>query len=197
MLIKHWLGPTIVLALFLFAIAGIACSDREVESVPLQVSQPDRIDLPPVQAEYRSPGGDYRFIISSADNWKSPQGRGRLMRQTAVVWEGGLPQEYGPRYVLVSDRGQVLMLDEGINVNSKYAIAILNPQQNRTIYHNFEQVREVLALPASTLVQQAAGGSWWISQQPSLDESGTRARIAAGGKILTVDLETGAIAIAP
>ena len=83
----------------------------------------DRVKLPSATIKFLSPTGKFQFFVTSKDNWTSPKGRGKLTtsidNKLQVLWEETLPQEYGPRYVLVGSRGEVLMLDEKINVKSK------------------------------------------------------------------------------
>lgn len=165
----------------------------------MEDNESDRISLPPLQAEFLSQQRNFRFIISTKDNWKLKQGLGKLIRCTngvsEVIWEGQLPQEYGPRHVLVGKQGEVLMLDEWINVKSKYAVFVLNPQNDKVIQHNFDSIQKILGVPTSAIVESAVGGSWWISKQPFLDESGSTAYVPTAGKILKVDLQTGELSL--
>jgi hypothetical protein len=201
------MGQIVVLALLMLAVAGAVCVERhqmsQNQNPPREEfagdRESDRISLPPLQAEFLSSQGNFRFIVSTRDNWKSKQGRGRLMRQTdgglEVVWEGLLPQEYGPRYVSIGRQGEVLMLDEWINVKSEYAVVVLNPQNNRVIQHSFDSVQEVLGVSTSAIVQSATGGSWWLSGPPRLDESGSEAYVPTAGTVLRVDLQTGELSL--
>ncbi len=213
MLTRHFLSICllVVLATLVIAVA------REVRADNAQMNQKqnttaeklarsreddadtDQIRLPPLQAEFFSPQGDFRFIISSWDNWESKRGHGSLVRLknkgTEVFWEGELPQEYGPRYVLVGQRGEVLMLDEWISNRSKYSIVVLNPRDDLVIQYNYEEVQEVLNVPTSEIVRKATRGSWWLSGLPVLDKSGSRAYVPTTGKILRIDLQTGEISL--
>lgn len=209
MLIQRFLSiyPIVVLATLVIIVAGGACANQiqhnqKQSNLPKEFvsdregdSDGDRIRLPSLQTEFFSAEGNFCFIVSTKDNWQTKQGYGRLIKHTdqvsEVVWEGKLPQEYGPRYVLVSRRGEVLMLDEWINVKSKYVIVLLNPQNNLVIQHDFEKVQQVLQVPISEIVQKATQGSWWISAPPSLDQSLSAAYIQTAGKVLRVDLQTG------
>ena len=44
-----------------------------------------------------------------------------------VKWERELPQHHGPRQALVTKSGQVLLMDEWINVLSRYALVPMAP----------------------------------------------------------------------
>jgi hypothetical protein len=157
----------------------------------------DRIELPASTVKFLSPNGSYQFFVTTADNWASKTGQGKLIKSTVkkykVVWKGALPQEYGPRYVLVGLRGEVLMLDEWINVKSKYAITIVNPDLDRVVHYNFDEIQQVLQVPASVMVKQASQGSWWISAPPRLDKSGLIAYVNTAGKVLQINLVEGKI----
>ncbi|WP_124154641.1 hypothetical protein [Okeania hirsuta] len=168
---------------------------RSVENA----SDVDRIRLPPLKAEFFSPKRDFRFIVSTRDNWKSMRAYGKLVqlrdKVSELVWEKELPQEYGPRYVVVGQRGEVLMLDEWINVKSKYAIVVVNLQNDLIIQYTFDKVQEVLNVPASVIIQKAVQGSWWISGSPSLDKLGLGVYVPTADKILRVDLNTGELLV--
>ncbi|NEO61066.1 MAG: hypothetical protein F6J98_11695, partial [Moorea sp. SIO4G2] len=172
---------------------------KDLMGEPENAPDVDRISLPPLQTEFFSPQGDFRFTVSTPDKWKSTQGYGRLVRLmgnvSEIIWEDKLPQEYGPRYLLVGQQGEVLMLDEWINVKSKYAIVVLNPQNELIIQHDFDNVQEILDVPTSEIVQRATGGSWWLSGPPSLDESGSKAYIPTSDQVLKVDLQTGQLSL--
>lgn len=153
----------------------------------------DAMRLPPTYAEFPSPGNGHLFIVASPDEWRSKHAVGRLFRLAGdgrrLLWEGRLPQEYGPRYVLVGRRGQVLMLDEWINVKSRYAVTLLNPETGTFIHHDFDTVQQALAVAAATIVRMAGSG-WWISSPPWLDASRPVAYVPAAGKLLAIDLNT-------
>ena len=213
MLIRHFLSICLitVLATLVIAVARGVCADNahlsqkqnttheKLTSSREDDAGADQIRLPPLQAEFLSSQGDFRFIISSWDNWESKRGHGSLVRLkngvSEVLWERELPQEYGPRYVLVGQRGEVLMLDEWISNRSKYSIVVLNPQNDWVIQHNFEKVQKVLDVPTAEIVRKATRGSWWISEPPVLDKSGSRAYVPTTGKVLTVDLQTGELSL--
>jgi hypothetical protein len=199
------------MTIFVVAVAGGSCTaltqitqkqnitPKELMSERENASDVDQISLPPLQTEFFSPQGDFRFTVSTPDKWKSTRGYGRLVRLmdgiSESIWEGKLPQEYRPRYVLVGQQGEVLMLDEWINVKSKYAIVVLNPRNDLIIQYDFDKVQNVLDVPTSEIVQRATGGSWWLSEPPSLNKSGSEAYIPTSGKVLRVDLQTGQLSL--
>ena len=213
MLMRHFLSICllIVLATLVIAVAsGVYADNTQSSQKQNTISEKltssrendvgaDQIRLPPLQTEFFSPQRDFRFIVSSRDNWKSKRGHGSLVRllngRSEVLWERELPQEYGPRYVLVGRRGEVLMLDEWISNRSKYSIVVLNPRNDLVIQHNFEEVQEVLDVPTSEIARKATRGSWWLSGPPILDKSGSKAYVPTTGKVLRVDLQTGELSL--
>jgi hypothetical protein len=158
----------------------------------------DRIRLPPSSSAFTSPSGRYRFELSTPDEWKSKHADARLFRMkeagSELIWEGKLPQEYGPRFVLVAPGGKVLMLDEWINVKSRYAIVLFDPHDGRCVTHRFDAVQAAVGIPAAQIVRMAEHG-WWIAGLPALSENGDTAIIPTAGKELAVDLTTGSLSI--
>ena len=156
----------------------------------------DFIALPRARTEFRSRDQRYIFVITSEDGWATKQPSGELFVLTKdggrlSLWKKRLPQEYGPRYVLIGDQGQVLMLDEWINVKSRYAVVVLDHRAAVNVERSFEEVRNAVGVSEAKLVELANGGSWWISGEPRLEQSGKVARISVGGRILRVDLTSG------
>ncbi len=160
----------------------------------------DSIALPPTTRESFSSNKQYQFVISSGDGWKTKHPAGHLYGSEGgtrkLLWQGTLPQEYGPRFVLVSRRGTVLMLDEWINVKSSYAVVVLNPPAKNWIRHGFEEVEGTLGAARSVLVDSAKFG-WWISSMPTFLDDERKARVGAAGKHLVVDLMTGEMSPGP
>src|SRR5262245_9840853 len=116
------------LAVALILLLTACQSPASVGSTPSQaVDVTDRITLPPASREFTSPSGKFVLVVSTKDSWKSPRATGELFSAGAnrtLLWSRELPQEYGPRFALVNDQGTVLMLDEWINVNTRYAILV-------------------------------------------------------------------------
>lgn len=156
----------------------------------------DLIRLPAASSVHVSPSGRYRFEIATPDGWKSKHAEARLYRtdggRRELVWQGMLPQEYGPRFVLVAPDGEVLMFDEWINVKSRFAVVILYPRDGHLVTHDFDDVQAALGVPPAQLVRTANHG-WWIAAPPALGEHGDVAVVPAAGKRLAVSLKTGAL----
>ena len=177
-------------------------SKNPAESIAVLLAQnlesDDFVPFPPVKTEAVSPNGQYVLTVESLDGWKTKYAVARLTRRTASgshqVWEKPLPQEYGPRYALVGDEGQVVLFDESINVSSQYAVMLINENKNIQLSHSFDAVAKVLGVKTSAIVEQAKGG-WWISAKPVLDKTGAAAVVGTAGKHLSVDLSTGRLSV--
>ena len=159
----------------------------------------DYIALPPAQQEVSSPQGQYVFVLSTPDNWASKQAVGELFEvpdgRRQSLWTRILPHEYGPRYVLVSDQGQVLLLDEWINVASRQAVMVLSRENILVAQHHFDAMQALLNVPRASIVAQASSG-WWITSPPTLNSADETARVETAGKVLMINLEDGELSVA-
>lgn len=154
--------------------------------------QGDRLPHPPVRQNFRN--GDFQLVITAVDGWETPGAIASLYKGDRLLWEQPLTHEYGPRFAVVGQQGQVLLLDEYINVASSRAITILNPDGNKIAQYSFEDISGQLAVPAATLTRHAASG-WWITAVPSVPPEATTPEvfIPTGGTTLSVNLSTGEI----
>jgi hypothetical protein len=181
------------------AMAATSPSDAKSALGPaarLVAPDTDSIALPPERAETCSPNRQFALVIETPDGWQSRLAVAKLYRvspsRESLLWQSRLPQEYGPRFAHVGNKGQVLLLDEWINIESRNAIWLRTLQN--TVTYDFQAVAGVLNLPARQIVERAAFG-WWISAPPSLAESGGPAIVPAAGKLLQIDLDTGGLSI--
>ena len=167
-------------------------------SLPPQRTTDDRITLPPVRKEWQSPGGTYLFAVSTPDNWRSFFATGELFSldgsSRRLLWSAKLAQRYGPRFVLVSDSGTVLMLDEWMNVTSPYAVVIVDRANRSIAQHSTDAVQAAVQVPLNRIVELAVHGPW-ISAPPRFDGTGERVLVGAGGKTLIVRLSDGALSV--
>jgi hypothetical protein len=158
----------------------------------------DRIPLPPVREEYFSPSGSYMFVVSTADDWKSMQSSGDLFSidggTRKLLWSRVLPQNYRPRFVLVGNQGEVLLLDEWMNVKSPYAVVVLDNKNHVIAQYDFDAIQKILDIPEAKIVRMAKHG-WWITSPPKLNASEGIALIEAAGKIVTVRLHDGRLSL--
>ena len=157
-------------------------------------STDDRLAYPPDRQTFTS--GAYQFVITAVDQWQTPAATGTLYRAGTRLWQRDLPHEYGPRFVLVSPTGQVLLLDEFINVASPYALTLLEAEGDAIAQYSFDDIKRTLDVSSAALTQQATSG-WWISASPRLStegaSAGQQALIQTGGTTLEVDLNTGVL----
>ena len=148
----------------------------------------DRLAYPPLRQTFTS--GIYRLVISAEDDWKTPLTQAKLFNGDTVLWEQALPHQYGPRFVLISPQGNVLLLDEFINVASPHAITLINTKGQVIAQHSFKNIQTTLNRSTADLTKQATTG-WWISAAPTLIELENCAIVRTGGTTLAIDLETG------
>lgn len=148
----------------------------------------DRLTHPPIKQTFQN--GPYQLEITAADNWQTPAAIARLTQAGTLLWEQALPQQYGPRYALISSTGQVILFDEYINVASDYAIALISSSGNLTTQYSFTDIHNTLpTLTRADLTRQATSG-WWLSAAPTLSEPNNTARIQTGGTTLNLNLNT-------
>jgi hypothetical protein len=163
-----------------------------------QVVDNDRIALPPTLEEVTSPSGQYVFAISTPDNWKTTKSVGELFEivdgARRLLWSRSLPHGFRPRYALMGNQGNVLLLDEWINIKSDYAVMVIDRDNQLIAQHDFDAVQTVLGVPGSEIVTVARYG-FWIGAPPLVDPSGKSAEVVAGGKTLAIRLADGHISL--
>ena len=181
--------PRALTGTFVTAVLGICLSISSIQALAI-----DRIPLPPERQEFSSPSSEYSFVISTPDGWRSKRAIAKLFQLRAgtrgLLWKRTLPHEFGPRYVLVGDGGQVLLLDEWINVASRYTVMLLSRNDELITEHDFDAVQRILSVPGADIVRMARSGLW-ITSAPVLDASGRIASVETGGRVLTIDLTSG------
>ena len=150
----------------------------------------DRLAHPPIRQTFTT--SPYRLVIAAEDNWETPLTKAQLFRDEILLWENALPHQYGPKLVLISTEGNVLLLDEFINVASPHAITLIDSTGSTVAQHSFKDIQIALNLSAADLTKQATTG-WWISAPPKLIESANCATIRTGNTTLGIDLSTGTI----
>ncbi len=159
-------------------------------TMPITIA--DGLTYPPRRQTFTA--GSYQFVVTATDQWQTPTATGTLYEGDRRLWQRNLPHEYGPRFVLVSVAGQVLLIDESINVASPYALTLLDPSGNVMAQYSFDDIKRMLGVSSAELTRQATSG-WWISAPPTLshaaDRTGVIALIPTGGTTLEVNLATG------
>jgi hypothetical protein len=158
----------------------------------------DRIFLPPERREVSSPAGSFVLVLATADGWKTPRGSAELYRVGStgrqLIWKRDLPHYHGPRRALVSDKGEVLLADEWINVVSRYALTVIAPENRTVATYTAEQVFATLAIPPREITSHAKAGPW-ITEGPVFSPDGKSALITAGGRTLEVRLSDGKLTV--
>ncbi|HEY9761255.1 MAG TPA: hypothetical protein V6D07_01955 [Trichocoleus sp.] len=163
----------------------------------------DAIARPPAHQEVVSPNGSYILILAAPVNrdtmtWDTKQVDATLYSTQGTLcqplWSKTLPQEYGPRFALVNDQGQVALLDEWINVASPHAVMVMNSTGKVVAQHGFEDLAARLQVSRADIVDAARFG-WWISRAPALIRNGEMVQVSTAGKQLKIDLETGALSL--
>ncbi|MEO1592854.1 MAG: hypothetical protein AAFU71_16405 [Cyanobacteria bacterium J06632_22] len=161
---------------------------------PALSTEMDTLDLPQPTRTTATSDGRYSFTVQAERGWESDRVSGRLTRDSAVgtqrLWQHDLPHSYGPRFIVVGAQGQVLLLDEFINVASPYAVMLMDRQGDVIAQYSFDDIEAQLGIHRADIVEQAEYG-WWMSAPPQVDEAAGTVTVAAAGKMLTIDLTSG------
>lgn len=158
------------------------------ERATVKVATDDSLSHPPVRQDFSN--GPYQLVITAEDRWETPLANSTLYEGDSILWEQDLPHQYGPRFVLVGRQGQVLLLDEFINVASPHAVTLIAPDGEIIQQSSFEDIQKTLRLRPADLTRQATSG-WWISAAPELSSDGRYVFIKTGGTTLKVNMNTG------
>jgi hypothetical protein len=154
----------------------------------------DWIALPPAREEFSSPGGSFLFALTVTEK----RSVGELFEVRAdrreFRFRRDLPHEYRPRFAAVSDEGHVLLLDEWINIASRYAVMVLDAKNEVVAEHDFHAVANALGVPGSEIVPLARHGSW-LQSPPSLGPGEETATVEAAGKVLRINLRDGTLSL--
>ena len=146
----------------------------------------DRMDLPPLERRF---GSGFVLTVKTLDGWKTPLGRATLVdARGEVKWERELPHHHGPRRVLVTKGGQVLLVDEWINVLSRYALTLIAPSGVTVAQYSGEQIISKLGVARAAIRLNARLGLW-MTTEPRL--VGDAVFFEAGGRRLVLGLADG------
>lgn len=148
----------------------------------------DQLTHPPVQQSFSS--ASYRFTVTTTNRWQTPAATGQLYKNNQLQWQHDLPHSYGPRFTVVSPNGQVLLVDEFINVASPDALMLYDAAGQLIAHYSFEEIQQQLNLSRAELVAQASSG-WWVSSPPKLSPEQDTVLIETGGTTLEIELATG------
>jgi hypothetical protein len=174
-------------------VAYVACSSP---SPGAQAVVPDERVLPPARRVFESASRNFALSVSTADQWQTPSARVTLQQlapaPVRTVWEQTLPQEHGPRRVIVTNQGVVVMVDEWINVPSRFALMILDARGQRVANYSLDELITTLAVPRSAISANATLGIW-LSAEPVLTADGGSVSFRVGGRGLIVRLSDGVL----
>jgi hypothetical protein len=186
------LGVVAIAALSVFgyaAVGGTSSAMMDPMTDPMTESVSDRITHPPLRQSFVA--APYELVVAASDDWSTPTAQIQLNKDNALLWQKTLPHQYGPRFSRVTPQGQVLLLDEYINVASPYAITLIDATGTEVAQHSFDDIKQVLADVAPADITRQATRGLWISDEPQLDASGDRALVKTGGTTIAIDLTTG------
>lgn len=157
--------------------------------------------VPPLAFEQRqSPSGAYVLEIRLRPSSNVHAARAvatlfaRQAAQTLVLWTRELPHRPRPRFFLVGDAGQVVLLDEWLNVRSDLAVTVID-RENRTLAQfDLEAVRATLAVPLAALAPAARHGVW-MQAPPLINTQGDAVEVAAANRVLLIKLSDGSLSV--
>lgn len=174
-------------------LAGRLCTTL-VLAFPPMATATDRIAVPPVQREFASPSGEFMLIVSADDQWETPRASAALYAgrpgARQQLWTRQLPQHHGPRKVLLSDRGDSLLVDEWINILSPHALMLIDRRNQLVADYSAQQVLAALGLSAREASASAREGPWLVDG-PHLSTDGQGALLRAGACTLEIRLSDG------
>lgn len=181
------------LAVLLLGATGGAAMEEE-----LPMLGQDAIARPPAHQAIVSPDQSHILVLQSQPGERPQRSVATLYRANGTLcqpqWSQSLPQEYGPRFVLVADAGYTVLLDEWINVASNYAVMVLDPTGQVVRQHSFDAVATVLRTPRANIVEAARYG-WWISTAPILSRDGQSVQVSTAGRRLRIRVTDGRLSL--
>jgi len=178
------------LVLPLAGTADIALADK--------VSTGDRRVLPPEIREFKSPSGDFVLTLSTSDHWKTRYANASLVEhdgtQSQQRWQQTLPHQHGPRHVLVTNAGAVVLADEWINIPSRRALMLIAPDGKILAQYSLDQLIETLGVSRKDITPNARHGIW-LGALPAVSDDGSAVLLEAGGRHLRMSLADGALTV--
>lgn len=158
----------------------------------------DQIELPAQTREVVSANGRFRLVIEALDRWQPLGAQASLQHLqggvAATVWAQPIPQQLGPRGALVADDGRVLMIDERINVRSRYALMLFNTQGSVVATHDFDALMRAAQASNDDIKAHARNGTW-MGLPATLAAGSTVAHVPFAGRVLAVSLANGSLSI--
>jgi hypothetical protein len=165
---------------------------------PADVMAADPITLPPDFETRSSASGQYLLELKMRAG-----GNPHAARATASLWELQAPSRKllwtrelahrpRPRFVLVGDAGQVVLLDEWLNLRSELAVMLIDKHNRVVAVHGLEAVRTALDVPIAALAPRARHGAW-MQATPVVKAQADAVEVAAADRVLVISLRDGAL----
>lgn len=185
-------------ALLVLAASLARAGERNAQAPATSGRSGDRIAFPPPSRKFPSRSGRLVLSISAVDGWKSPRASATLAVDESgvahVLWSQALPQQYGPKSVLVADSGVVVLFDEWIHVRTPLAIVVLDRQGHAVARHSTEDVRARLDVPPDRMARAASSGLW-MAGEPAWAGDDRSVQVCAAGKSLRISLVDGSLSV--
>ncbi|MBR0567290.1 hypothetical protein J5J83_14300 [Azoarcus sp. L1K30] len=164
------------------------------------VEAADVIVRPPESETRASPSGTFvlELALQPQGSPHAPRATATLLRIDAsarkVLWTRTLPHRPRPRFVLVGDGGQVVLLDEWLNVRSDLAVMVIDRHNEILAQLDLEAVRAALGVPIADLAPHARYGLW-IQTPPTINQQGDAVEVAAADRVLSIRFSDGALSV--
>jgi hypothetical protein len=159
----------------------------------------DAMSLPPLRREFMSQGKNYVFVVASSDRWKSGQAQGKLFQVTGkgrkLLWTRKLSHLYGPRYSLVTDRGQVLLVDEWIHQPIEQTVQLFDRHNSLVVEYSFHRLLKLMDISTAHRQAKTRQNYLAIIASPTLNEAEMRVKLEVLGKKAYLDLLTGNLSV--
>jgi hypothetical protein len=187
---------------WLARVLALSCLALAVYPVSVWSVSPaaDVVLMPPDFEQRSSPSGAYALEVRLRPqaNAFAPRASATLFElgpsPRKVLWTRELPHRPRPRFFLVGDGGQVVLLDEWLNVRSDLAVMVID-RENRTLgQFNLEAVRAALDVPIAALAPRARHGPW-IQATPQISARGDAVEVAAADRVLSIRLSDGTLSV--
>lgn len=172
------------------------CMTTTVHAVP----DSDKVSFPPATREFHSDSQRFHFVLTTGEGGRALHADAELFstdedHRHHNFWRRLLPNERGPRTTLVSDQGDVVVVDEWINVASRHAITLIALDGRVVADFSLDQLIELLGVSRQAISGHAKEGVW-MSRFPVIDNRTQKITFSAGGRTLTLQLSDGRLTAA-
>lgn len=158
----------------------------------------DVIELPPVYREFASPSTHFVLTIVSDDHWKTSTARAELHERRRgaqrSVWRHTLANIKGPRRAVVTDHGDVILIDDWINSPSQQALSLLNATGKTVATYSFDSLVAILQVSRRDVSSHATLGLW-LSAEPTLSANGSTVRFRTADRGLSLRARDGQLTV--